>query len=220
MFNILLIEDNKGIQELNKNLLETVGGYNVRLAMNLAEARQSINESSPDVIVLDIMLPDGSGLDFLGELRRGNNETPVLLLTALGETSDKVEGLNLGGDDYLAKPYDYDEFLARLGSLTRRVRHDTLTYGAITINQIEKKVRVNGKIIQLTQTEYGLLLLFVRNENKTMSAESLYKDTSNQPMNDNANALQAQISRLRKKLRGSGYSITVKRERGYVFETE
>jgi len=110
---ILLVEDNKDIQELNKEFLEETGGYNVRLAMNLAEARESIAESEPDIIVLDIMLPDGSGLDFLKELKQ-DRDVPVLLLTALSESSDEIKGLQAGGDDYIAKPYDNNVLLARI----------------------------------------------------------------------------------------------------------
>ena len=217
MYNILLVEDNKDIQELNKNLLETVG-YNVYLAMNLASARQSINELAPDIIVLDIMLPDGNGLDFLGELRQSNNDTPVLLLTALGTTDEKVAGLRAGGDDYLAKPYDYNELLARIESLTRRIRK--VTHGSITINYDTRRVYSSGQDLQLNRIEYALLLKLVRNEGQTINSEELYNSAWEQPMNDNASALHAQISNLRKKLHGSGCSITAKRGRGYIFEKE
>ena len=119
VYNILLVEDNRDIQKLNKETLERRGGYEVRLAMNLAEARKQITEQVPCLIILDIMLPDGSGLEFLRELRHSTN-IPVLLLTALGESGDIVKGLKAGGDDYLAKPYNNDVFLARIESLLRR----------------------------------------------------------------------------------------------------
>jgi CheY-like chemotaxis protein len=119
-YNILLVEDNEDIQELNKEFLEETGGYNVRLAMSLTEARECIAESVPDIIVLDIMLPDGSGLDFLKELKQ-DKDMPVLLLTALSESSDEIKGLRAGGDDYIAKPYDNNVLLARIETNLRRV---------------------------------------------------------------------------------------------------
>ena len=116
MNNLLLVEDNEDIQELNKYFLEK-HGYTVRLAMNLSQARAEVQIAPPDLIVLDIMLPDGSGLDYLKELKQHNNDIPVLLLTALSESSDEVRGLQEGGDDYIAKPYNYDILLARIAKL-------------------------------------------------------------------------------------------------------
>ena len=149
MYKILLVEDEKDIQEINKYMLGE-RGYTVCLAMNLAEARKGIADFAPDLIVLDIMLPDGSGLDFMEELRKHGNSIPILLLTALSTPKDKVEGLRRGGNDYLAKPYDYDEFVMRVEVILRskqqedeRVRlavkaaeHDRqiLTFGGLTLN--------------------------------------------------------------------------------------
>ena len=216
MYNILLVEDNKEIQELNKNLLESEG-YNTSLAMNLAGAWQSINESAPDMIILDIMLPDGSGLDFLRELREGGNDTPILLLTALGTTEEKVAGLKTGGDDYLAKPYDNAELLARVESLTRRIRRDTLTYGDITINKLSQRAFINGEDLNLQAKEYSLLLVLVRNENKTVGTEYLYEKVWGLTMNHDKQAVQRTLSRLRSKIASSGYFITAERGEGYRF---
>ena len=108
---LLLVEDNINVQSNNQKILER-RGYALRQAMTLAEAREIIAEETPRAIVLDIMLPDGSGLDFLQELRR-SMAIPVLLLTALGTPKDIITGLEAGGDDYLPKPYDLDVFLAR-----------------------------------------------------------------------------------------------------------
>jgi len=218
--SILLVEDEKDIQFANKIILERRGGYKVRLAMNLAEARKAIIEAEPTTIVLDIMLPDGSGLDFLRELREEGRDIPVLLLTALGTAKEKVEGLRAGGDDYLAKPYDNDELLARLESLLRRTRRNIIQHGNLTVNHDTRRAYLNGEDLQLNRIEYNLLLLLVRNENKLVTAAELYKKAWEQPLNDNTGALHAQISKLRKKLHDSGYSITTKRGRGYVFEKE
>jgi len=118
--DILLVEDNEDIQRANKRTLEKYGGYNVRLAMNLSEARKQITTAEPDLMVLDILLPDGNGLDFLRELRASLSCIPVLLLSVLGKAGDIVNGLQAGADDYMAKPYENAVMLARIESLLRR----------------------------------------------------------------------------------------------------
>ena len=118
--DILLVEDNEDIQRANKKMLERRGGFNVRLAMNLAEARKQVAHAKPDIMVLDILLPDGNGLDFLRELRAGLSCIPVLLLSVLGKAGDIVNGLQAGADDYMAKPYENAVMLARIESLLRR----------------------------------------------------------------------------------------------------
>ena len=115
------MEDNEDIQRANKRTLEKYGGYNVRLAMNLSEARKQITTAEPDLMVLDILLPDGNGLDFLRELRASLSCFPVLLLSVLGKAGDIVNGLQAGADDYMAKPYENAVMLARIESLLRRV---------------------------------------------------------------------------------------------------
>jgi len=217
MYSVLIVEDNKKIQILNKNLLEQ-SGYNVRLAANLAQARWGIDESEPDIIVLDIMLPDGSGLDFLKDLRDENKDIPVLLLTALSASEEKVKGLKLGGDDYLTKPYDNEELLARIETILRRRHRATLKHGPLSINRDTQRAYIDGSDMLLSRIEYALLLLFAQNENKTLSAEYLYEGVWGMPMNKNAGALQFQISKLRKKIEPSGYNIATKREKGYLFE--
>ena len=116
-----MVEDNEDIQRANKRTLEKRGGYNVRLAMNLAEARKQINHTEPDLMVLDILLPDGNGLDFLRELRTRLSYIPVMLLSVLGKSGDIVNGLQAGADDYIAKPYENAVMLARIELLLRRM---------------------------------------------------------------------------------------------------
>jgi len=115
---ILLVEDEPIVQENNKKILER-RGYSIRQAYTLAEARAHINKEKPCAIVLDIQLPDGSGLDLLHELRK-TSSIPVLLLTAMGTPQDIIQGLELGGDDYLPKPYELSIFLLRVQALVKR----------------------------------------------------------------------------------------------------
>ncbi|MCL2170231.1 MAG: response regulator transcription factor [Defluviitaleaceae bacterium] len=223
MKNILLIEDNEAIQEINKDLLEELGGYTVRLAMDLEEARQSVADMLPDLIVLDIMLPDGSGLDFLAELRNEMNiNIPVLLLTALSETSDELRGINAGGDDYMAKPYDNNLLLARIQRLLQRASQmpRTLSIGRVKIDTASKKAYVNGADMMLSTKELSLLEQFIQHPEKMMSAESLYEKVWGQKMMEDTNALKTAIYRLRAKLLefDSGYTIAFSKGDGYYFE--
>jgi len=223
MHNILLVEDDKDIQEVNTNMLKRRGGYNVRLAMNLAEARRQVSEAVPDILVLDITLPDGSGLDFLQELRQ-DLHFPVLLLSALDESGDIVRGLRAGGDDYLAKPYDNDVLLARIEALLRRTAQlpKTLTKGSLVLDIIAGRAFIKSSALNqdllLTQKEFAVLLLLVQNEGSVMSAETIYKSIWKQPSSFDHNTLQATISKLRKKIEPSGYTIAVVRNQGYAFE--
>ena len=218
MYNILLVEDDKDIQQVNKNMLEWRGGYNVQLAADLSEARAKIKESLPDIIVLDVMLPDGSGLDFLKELRKNQN-IPVLLLSALNQTKHVVEGLASGGDDYLSKPYKNDELLARIEALLRRSERlpEFIIKGSIKLELLSNNAYLNEKNLSLTQRDFDILFLLFQNEDKILKAEYIYEKIWAQPMMGDKNAIQAAISKLRKKIENSGYDIEMIRGKGYVF---
>jgi len=222
MYNMLLVDDNKDIQKLNKEMLERRGDYNVRLAMNLAEARKQIAEYRPDLVILDIMLPDGSGLDFVKELRNENNimykDTPILLLTALGDSIDVVKGLDTGGDDYLSKPYDNAVLLARIESLLRRTFRvpRTLTKGSLTLDIIAGRGFIDGRDLLLTQKEFAVLLLLMQNEGRVISAETIYTNVWKQDADIDTNTLKATISNIRKKIEPSGCEINASRGKGYI----
>jgi DNA-binding response OmpR family regulator len=222
MYNILLVEDEPAIQRANKVILERRGGYTVRLAENLAEARQSIAESVPDLIVLDIMLPDGSGLDFLAELRAGDISIPVLLLTALSETSDELKGIEAGGDDYITKPYDNEILLAKISRALHRASKipSTLSIGGIKIDTASGRAFVNGNDINLAPKEFALLQQFIQNPKKTINSDYLYEKIWGQGMHGNDKALRTAVSGLRVKLIKSGYTVTVSKGEGYYFEPE
>ena len=215
--SILLVEDNEQILKGNRRMLKR-SGYETMIARNLGEARERIKEAAPDAIVLDIMLPDGSGLDFMRELRQYSN-IPILLLTGLKTPEDKVRGLREGGDDYLIKPYDFDELLARVEALLRRAGRvpDVLQKGALKLNIISGQAFHGKEDLLLAKKEFALLLQFAQNERKTISAECLYEKAWEQPLAGNRNALQAAISKLRLKIEPYGYEILMEREHGYTF---
>ncbi|MCL2216886.1 MAG: response regulator transcription factor [Defluviitaleaceae bacterium] len=221
---ILCIEDNIQVQMFNKPLLED-NGYRVETAMTLAEARKAVAEEIPSLIVLDIHLPDGNGLDFLCELRAGKAEfsaIPVIALTDNTAEQDIVTGLTSGCDDYMPKPYTFAILKARIEVLLRRMARaqaaDKLEAGPITLNLVAQRAYLGGEDMNLQPKEYAILLTLMQSEGKSVSAERLYETAWNQQMAENAGAIQFQISNLRKKLEGSGYTIPNKTKEGYTFE--
>lgn len=209
---VLLVEDNERILYGNKRMLEWEG-YCVDTAATLCDARARMAEHRPDAIVLDIMLPDGSGLDFLRELRQSTDAgVPVLLLTGLGTHDDILLGLKSGGDDYLTKPYDFEILLARV---PERVAMDRFE-----LDMAAGAAMLDGVDLLLTQKEFALLLLFLQNKERYISGEYLYEKVWKQPMTADTNALKSAVKRLRGKLEGSGWQITWSRGNGYCLERE
>jgi DNA-binding response OmpR family regulator len=217
-YNILLVEDNIDIQELNQRFLIR-RGYTVQLAYTLAEAGRAITENKPDAIVLDIMLPDGSGLDFLNELKQQGTNIPVLMLTALSGSRDEVRALEKGGDDYLSKPYDNSVLAARLEALIRRAERvpEVITKGALRLETYSRQALLNGENLNLTTKEFDIVLLLAQNEDCLMSTESIYERVWGQPLGEDNNAIRTVLSRLRTKIEDSGYVIEPIRGKGYIF---
>ena len=218
--NILLVEDSKQVQDFNKRLLEG-RGFAVRIAITLAQAKASVKRNMPDAIILDIGMPDGSGLDFLRELRQ-TSKVPVLLLTGYNKDDDIVTGFESGCNDYLPKPYTFGVLLVRLQRLLQSAEQmpETIVKGRLTLKITPMIALLDGKDILLTQKEFALLTLFAQNEDKTMSAEYLYEKVWGQDMMAEERAIRQQISNLREKIEESGYSIANVRGAGYRFERE
>ena len=217
---LLLVEDEPMVQMNNKKILQR-RGYVIRQAYSLKEAREIIAGEAPRAIVLDIMLPDGDGLEFLQELRKTSN-VPVLMLTAMGTSHDIIRGLEAGGDDYLTKPYDLAVFLMRVEALLRRssLVPDTLETGSLKLDPASGNAYINGEDMVLPQKEYSLLQQFVQHPEKILSAEYLYEKVWGQEKLDEDKSLKVAISKLRAKLSGSGYTITASRGEGYYIERE
>lgn len=220
MKRILLVEDNEQIMYGNERMLKR-RGYEVVTALTLTEARSAIQAQMPDLFVLDIMLPDGSGLDFMVELRK-YSQVPVLLLTGLTTPEDIVRGLTAGGDDYLPKPYDFGVLLARVEALLRRAEQvpECIHKGRICLDITADVATLDGVDLLLSQKEFALLIIFVQNEERFISAEYLYEKVWKQPMVGNSNTLKTTINRLRDKIKSSGYRIAWSRGEGYCFERE
>lgn len=216
---ILLIEDNEQILRGNERLLKRQG-YEVLTALTLSEARTAVNKRIPDAIVLDIMMPDGSGLAFMRELRQ-TSQVPILLLTGLATPADVVRGLSQGGDDYLTKPYDFGVLLARVEALLRRASQvpETLTIGALRFDVMANQAFLGGENLLLTQKEFAVLLLMVKNQGKALLPEIIYKTVWKRPMGADDQAVKAVMSRLRKKLRDPAALQYDNEEAGYVFDS-
>ena len=221
---ILLVEDNEKIREANRRVLEGAG-YHVAEAGSLVSARASLWRKLPDVIILDIMLPDGNGLDFITEIREVTN-APVLLLTSLNERDERIAGLKAGGDDYITKPYDIDELSARVSAFLRReqMRRKTdagaariIEKGPIKLDILLQQAFLYGNNIRLTPREFSLLLYFVQNEDVILPMRQIYEEIWSAPMMEDSGALKTSVSRLRAKLSLSGYSIESERGEGYRF---
>ena len=216
----MLIEDDVDIQIINRNLFENAG-YNVIGAQTLKEALSYLQSNTPDLIILDIMLPDGSGLDFCRELRGSRSVPPVLLLSAKSQSPDIVEGLRAGGDAYLSKPYDLDVLLANAEALLRRTENITekLIKGPLMLDILADIAYLDGENMSLSPKEFSLLLLFAQNEGVVMSAYYLYEKIWKAPMGSDSQAIKKSISRLRSKLDGKGFRIESQYGEGYYFES-
>jgi len=214
---ILFIDDEADIREPSAYLLRR-RGYEVHTAEGVEASREILSRIRPNLIVLDIMLGDGDGRDFCREIQR-TLDVPILFVSALNKEEDIVAGLRTGGDDYLPKPFKFDVLEARVEALLRRASRvpEAVELGPLKLDLAAAAAFLNGEDMLLTQKEFALLLLFVKNEGRKMSAESLYEKVWGHPMAGDANAIKTAVSRLRKKLTASEYSITSERGEGYCF---
>ncbi len=216
---ILLVEDNEKILKGNKRMLSWEG-YIVDTATTIEEARSCINANTPHIIILDIMLPDGNGLDFMKTLRKSTvSGIPILLLTGLVAPEDMIKGLSEGSDDYMTKPYDFPVLLARIEALLRRSMRvpEFFENDSLTLDVTADIATLNGVDLLLTQKEFATLLILMQNTGRYVDGEYLYERVWKMPYAENNNALKSTIKRLRTKLHDSGYLIEWSRDEGYIF---
>lgn len=219
---ILIIEDDKDLREITTRSLEKER-YVVSQASDYKTALQKIEDYDYDCILLDIMLPDGNGLDLLEELHNLGKRTSVIILSAKDSLEDKVNGLDLGADDYLPKPFHLAELHARLKSLLRRNMREgerKLQVGNIEIFPDRFQVNVQGVTIELNRKEYDILYYFMsrpgRLVNKNTLAESVWGDHIDQV--DNFDFIYAQIKNLRKRLKEAGATPELKAVYGFGYK--
>ncbi|MGL4331426.1 MAG: response regulator transcription factor [Bacteroidales bacterium] len=219
---ILIIEDDKDLQEILLTTLEKER-YVVEVADNLNTGIEKVSVYDYDCILLDIMLPDGSGLTLLEKLKSIQKKGNVIIISARDSIEDKVEGLNLGADDYLPKPFHLTELLARIKSVIRRNQNNgdlIIRYGNIELNPNNFAVTVDGNPLELNRKEYDILHYLMnrpdRMINKNVLAESVWGDHIDQV--DNFDFIYAQIKNLRKKLKDSGATPQIKAVYGFGYK--
>ena len=216
---ILIIEDEVDLCDSIAEGLQ-IDGYAVDTCYDGGEASQLLCTEAYDLVVLDLNLPGMDGIDILKEVRRTNKDLKVLILSARSSVSDKVLGLDEGANDYLAKPFDFEELEARIRSLLRRsfVQENTvLTWNAIALDTAGRTISVNDTNITLTKKELALLEYFLLNQSKVISQEELMEHVWNMEADSFSNAVRVHIASLRKKLKAelSYDPITTKIGEGY-----
>jgi DNA-binding response OmpR family regulator len=219
MPHVLVIEDEpRLLRSVTRTLEESE--YSTASAQTLAEATQLFSPSV-DLVILDLMLPDGNGLDWLAEIRAANHRTPVLILTARDAVSDRVAGLDTGADDYLVKPFSLDELLARLRALLRRdasPASNLLSVGSLTVDLLTRVATRDGEPLDLQNRQLELLILLMRHANEVVSREMIAREVWKEPTATWTNVIEVHIAQLRKQLERPGRPAILHtvRRRGYL----
>ncbi len=223
---LLVVDDEPNIRELLSASLR-FAGFDVVTAADGPEALDQARRSSPDLVVLDVMLPGKDGFEVARELRAGGNHVPVLFLTARDATEDRVQGLTLGGDDYVTKPFSLEEVIARVRAVLRRTagRAPTglssaagqLSYGDIVLDDDTHEVWKGGQEVELSPTEFNLLRYLLQNPARVLSKRQILEHVWNYDFGGDGNVVESYISYLRKKLdTGQPRLIHTVRGVGYV----
>lgn len=220
---ILLVEDDPGLGGfLEKALAES--GHAADRAGTLAEARRLLAERTYDLLSLDLVLPDGSGLDFLAEVRGSGRSLPVLVLSSRASVPERVAGLDRGADDFLAKPFSLDEYLSRVRALHRRGaggRSDPiLRLGAVECDEAARRVTAAGRPVELTPKEFSVLALFLRSPGAVLTRTQVVNSVWQWTFDGYSNVVDVHVSALRRKLEGGGLRFRSVPRVGYVLELE
>ena len=199
MTDILIVEDNKEISELLADFLKKEG-FTVSVASTGEEALTKFGKYGAKIVLLDIMLPGMDGYAVCSEIRTNSN-VPIFILSAKTDKNDKLNGIILGADDYIEKPYDIDLLIAKIkGLFARRYSSDELTLGNITINKVDYKVYKDGEEVEMTIKEYELMLLLAENEGKVLTKEFLFNRIWGFDSDSEQQTLTVHITRLRQKI--------------------
>jgi two-component system response regulator MprA len=222
---VLVADDERAVRESLRRAL-TLEGYEVELASGGREALESVGQGRADVVVLDVLMPDIDGLEVCRRLRHVGDRVPVLMLTARDAVSDRVEGLEAGADDYLVKPFDLDELIARLRALLRRTLgtddQNQLRFADLTLDPAAHEARRGNRRIELTRTEFLLLELFMLNPRRVLSRSLIHERVWGYDFGPASNSLGVYVGYLRRKLEAEGEPRLIHTVRGvgYVLRSQ
>jgi two-component system response regulator MprA len=212
---ILVVDDERPVRDALDRALR-LEGYEVDTAEDGQEALLSLARRSADAIILDVLMPVLDGLETCRALRRREDKTPVLMLTARHEVSDRVAGLDAGADDYLVKPFALEELLARLRALLRRTSggDGVLSFADLTLDPSTREVRRGNRRIELTRTEFLLLELFLRNPRQVLTRDVIFDRVWGYDFGPTSNSLEVYIGYLRRKTEAAGEPRVIHTVRG------
>jgi len=219
--HILVVDDEPEVVSFVQRGL-VYAGYTVDLALDGESALALARERNPDLVVLDVMLPDLDGLEVCRRLRAGSPELPVLMLTAKDAVPDRVAGLDAGADDYMVKPFSFDELHARIRALLRRtqpLQQPVLRFADLILDSSTREARRGDRFIKLTPKEYELLELFMRHPRQVLSREVIFDRVWGYDFGGESNIIEVYVRYLRRKL-GEPNLIQTVREVGYILRDE
>jgi two-component system, OmpR family, response regulator MprA len=215
----LVVDDDRAVRESLRRSLE-FNGYDVALATDGAEALVAVGAAAPDVVVMDVMMPRLDGIETTRALRTAGNDVPILVLTARDAVGDRVEGLDAGADDYLTKPFDLQELLARLRALLRRAvptngdDEERLSFADLTMDIASREVHRGERAIELTRTEFTLLEMFLRRPRRVLERSFILEEVWGYDFPTTANSLEVYVGYLRRKTEADGEPRLIHTVRG------
>ena len=213
---VLVVDDERAVRNALRRAF-TLAGYDVAEAEGGEHATSMLAQSSPDIVVLDVLMPDVDGLEVCRRMRAAGDRTPVLMLTARETVADRVAGLDAGADDYVVKPFDLDELLARVRALLRRSSNGdapVLQFGDVALDRGTREAARGERRIELTLTEYNLLELFLSHPRQMLSRSQIYERVWDYDFGPLSNSLSVYIGYLRRKLEADGEPRVIQTVRG------
>jgi len=223
--NVLVIEDDPSVRTLVKAVLEK-NNYSVDFAKTAEDGETQALSNNYDIIILDLGLPDGDGFDVCKDMRDQKITTPVLVLSAEQETDVKIKCLRVGADDYITKPFDTEELLARIEAISRRSGDGNgervLKCGELKVDMLERKFTVNDTKVDLTNNEYNLLVYLLKKKNKIVTQEEIAENVWDIHFDTQTNYINVYISYLRKKIRSHSENeyIDTVRKKGFIIRCD
>ena len=216
---VLVVDDHADTRKLLARSLERAS-CGVKTAVSCEDAEAALAQGEFDVVVLDVMLPDGSGIDLCGRIRSTKVQVPILLLTARGEVRDRVAGLDAGADDYLVKPFAVAELLARVKALARRgpvVRERAVVVGPVVVDLESRRVRVGGREVPLTGKELAIVEVLASRRGGVLTRDRLVESVWGDVTESAAASLEVLVARIRRKLGPGASALRTLRGVGYAF---